>query len=1035
MKNFLEFYRELNKLQAAAVDAIEGPVLVLAGPGTGKTQLLSVRAGAIISKKNVAPEDILILTYTNAAAKAMKERLGRIIGPPGYDLEVGTFHSFANSIIQESEEAANYAGDKIQMDEVEQVKAIEYILDNVSGLDEIRPFRAPYTYLREILKKISDLKKDGVTADELHNYIKSNPDAKIYPDEKHLRRLVALATVYGIYEKLKEGKTAAAIFDERGRYDFDDMILYAKESLRLEAALRERYKERFKYVMVDEYQDTNGAQLELLFTFLDYDNPNLLCVGDDDQSIYRFQGASVGNFKLLKERFPKLTILSLKNNYRSSQELIEISNKVINLIPLEERMGEKALEPVREYSHKEIDFKEFTAPQEELIYIVDKIKELKDKIERSPDLTKDEKAHPFNNIAILVRKRNDILKVIDALLQAGIPYATDGKEDISGEKRVRQLLDILELAYASPGDPEASDLVLYKVLTADYLEIPLVDALKFIRYANDAKRAEEIACSKTLLEGFLTYFLSPKNDDIEFENRDKLIRAAHAIRELLNDAGASPVHSLLIRFIKNSGIFRFILREYDVNKILKTRELRALASFVNMVKSAGLARPGLRLDEFMSEMNMRKHHDLPIQGSLVTMTQDGVRILTAHGSKGAEFQVVMIPFCLQNKNWPMRRWPEMIPLPVDLFKAKEKIREKQSLKNLYAQDETRLFYVAMTRAKSNLIFTSSPTEDSISSYYLSGLDLKRELDQGIEEDLLVKSLELTDLKDPFIGTEAILKDMVSGLSLNPTRVNNYIFCRRKFLYNDILKLPGPKKKGLVFGNCVHKALEDLYRRYQKEEAFPRFEYFLEKFEKALKFQGVDKAMGRDCANKASGREMRKWFELISKDPVMPIGLERKLTVTLTDNIVFTGKYDKVEWADKTQKAVRILDYKTGKPDDHLRKLEDSDDLASDDCDGYLRQLVSYKLLFERAPVESKGRKVTAGVLVFIEPVSKDLNRLGYKKGSYVSKSIEISNDLVNELEQIIIDMWNNIKKLQFEKLPSRSEDKCAICDFENICWG
>ncbi|MBI5124395.1 MAG: UvrD-helicase domain-containing protein, partial [Candidatus Omnitrophica bacterium] len=249
MKNYSKFYNELNGQQKLAVDTIDGPLLVLAGPGTGKTQLLSVRAGSILNKAKVRPENILILTYTNSAAKAMKERLAKVIGIEGYDVEVGTFHSFANSIIQESGEGTSYVGDKIPMNDVERVKIIEYILDNTKGVDEIRPFRAPYTYLKEILSKISDLKKDGVTQDVFESYLKNKKSQYLYFEDKHIKRLRALATVYKKYEELKEGKDSG-IFDERGRYDFDDMILYATEALKKEKALKEEYQREYKYIMV-----------------------------------------------------------------------------------------------------------------------------------------------------------------------------------------------------------------------------------------------------------------------------------------------------------------------------------------------------------------------------------------------------------------------------------------------------------------------------------------------------------------------------------------------------------------------------------------------------------------------------------------------------------------------------------------------------------------------------------------------------------------------------------------------------------------
>jgi len=191
-------------------------------------------------------------------------------------------------------------------------------------------------------------------------------------------------------------------------------------------------------------------------------------------------------------------------------------------------------------------------------------------------------------------------------------------------------------------------------------------------------------------------------------------------------------------------------------------------------------------------------------------------------------------------------------------------------------------------------------------------------------------------------------------------------------------------------------------------------------------------MNKDCLNKMN--TLKGWFDAASQDAVMPIDLEKKLLVTVGDNIIFTGKYDKVEWEDKVKGTVRILDYKTGKPDDHIKNIDRCGDLASRDCDGYLRQLVAYKLLYEKDKKESKGRKVGSGVLVFIEPLAENIVRQGLVKGQYISKSIAISDDMVKELERIIKEVWGNIKELRFEKLEKRDEDTCAKCDFDTICW-
>ena len=253
----------LNEKQKLAAETLEGPVLVLAGPGTGKTELLSVRAANIIKSKKAKPENILILTYTNAAAKAMKERLVKILGPAAYNIETATFHSFANTVVLESDEAAEYIQERVQITDIEQIKLLEYILDNTEGIDKIRPFRAPYAFEREISQRITELKREGVSPAQFAEIIdKAEPDGA-YIEEKHIERLKALATVYKLYEEYKAGKNKA-LFDDRGRYDYDDMILFAVEAIRNEPELAKALRAQYTYIMVDEFQDTNGAQIDRL---------------------------------------------------------------------------------------------------------------------------------------------------------------------------------------------------------------------------------------------------------------------------------------------------------------------------------------------------------------------------------------------------------------------------------------------------------------------------------------------------------------------------------------------------------------------------------------------------------------------------------------------------------------------------------------------------------------------------------------------------------------------------------------------------
>ena len=664
----------LNDKQKLAAETLDGPVLVLAGPGTGKTELLSVRAANIIKAKKARPENILILTYTNAAAKAMKERLVKLLGADAYNIETSTFHSFANTVVLESEEAAEYIQERVQITDIEQIKLLEYILDNTDGIDKIRPFRAPYAFEREISQRIAELKREGVSPAQFAKIIdKTEPDGA-YIEEKHIERLKALAIVYKLYEEYKAGKNKA-LFDDRGRYDYDDMILFAVEAIRNEPELKSALQKQYTYIMVDEFQDTNGAQMDLLF---ELGGQNICCVGDDDQSIFRFQGASVANFRELKKRFPNLKEIPLEKNYRSTKEIISLAEKIINNLPVKERVHAKELAPETDFKKKTIEYDEFTTETEELLFIARRIKEIAKKEEV-----------PLDEVAVLVRQRDDILKIVDTFLRAGIPYATDGKEDIAGEKRVRQMLDVLYFAHTPDIEVEQKDAYLYRILTADYMRIPFNDVLRFIASVR-VKKYDQRKKGEAPTISMFSELVGTSQKGLHFTPANTSVGEVSlfetspifALSNLLYEAESRPVHAILMQFIKDAGVMKFILDKYDKNDLLRIRDLRALTSFVNMVKESDIARPGITLKEFIDELETRKAHGMSLQGELVTATQEGVRIYTAHGSKGLEFHTVFIPFCLEKKRWPKRPQGVSIPLPPEVYKSKEIPTDKDILKQL-----------------------------------------------------------------------------------------------------------------------------------------------------------------------------------------------------------------------------------------------------------------------------------------------------------------------------------------------------------------
>jgi len=225
----------------------------------------------------------------------------------------------------------------------------------------------------------------------------------------------------------------------------------------------------------------------------------------------------------------------------------------------------------------------------------------------------------------------------------------------------------------------------------------------------------------------------------------------------------------------------------------------------------------------------------------------------------------------------------------------------------------------------------------------------------------------------------------------------------------------------------------VYRYFVDKGRFPNFEFFKKAFERELNYQGVEKSIRLGCLRQLE--TLKDWFGRESKAPVRPIGLEKKLAIMLGDDLIFTGNYDKTELVNEKQKLIRVVDYKTGAPDDHIKGLaSETVDLSSDKCEEYLRQLISYKLLFDRDKKQNRGFKISRGVLVFIEPVKESVIKYGLRKGEFINKAVEITEDMVKELEGVIKDVWRGIQKMDFDKLPRRDKKKCGHCDFDGICW-
>ena len=340
-------YESLNLAQKAAVDAIEGPVMVIAGPGTGKTQILSARIGKILLDTDANPENILCLTYTDAGAVAMRKRLLRFIGPDAYKVNIHTFHSFCNDVIQDNLSLF----EKTKLDPISELESIEIFKQLIDGFPKNHPLKRyrgdVYFEINNLKNLFSNMKKEGWTAEYINNaidaYLKDIPTREEFIYQRAYKQFkkgdpkqTQIDLVTERMEKLKAAVNEFNRFKElmkkRNRYDFDDMIIWVLDAFKENKLLLAKYQEQFQYILVDEYQDTSGTQNHLVEMLISYwDHPNIFVVGDDDQSIYRFQGANIENMEKFADAYSKeIQTVILTENYRSTQPILDVAKSLID---------------------------------------------------------------------------------------------------------------------------------------------------------------------------------------------------------------------------------------------------------------------------------------------------------------------------------------------------------------------------------------------------------------------------------------------------------------------------------------------------------------------------------------------------------------------------------------------------------------------------------------------------------------------------------------------------------------------------------
>jgi DNA helicase-2/ATP-dependent DNA helicase PcrA len=1032
---FEEAYVRLNNEQKAAVDAINGPVFVVAGPGTGKTQVLALRIANILKLTDTTPESILALTFTEVGAREMRARLAKLIGSTtAWKIRIHTFHGFAQSLVTRfPDQFPRIIGAEIATDAERAEILEEAILNPEVKLKLLRPFGDPLWYHYEITKAISTMKRENVTPDALAERVREaekNFDAmpgKIHEKGKYegkmkgefetLQKKIAktkeLLVVYELYEKGLEAKK---------RYDFEDVILEVVRAFESEAANTDAFKrevqEGILYVLADEHQDANKSQNALLEHLTDYDaHPNLFIVGDEKQAIYRFQGADLDNVHYFRERFTGTQVIVLTQNYRSTQTILDSALSLIAASP-DERLSRLPLSSNTDtaaITPRPITVATASTPEAEADYLAEQIQMLLNGTAAVAQGTK----VSAQDIAILARRNKDVAYLTDALVRRGMPVAASGEErNALADPYVMALRRLLEAVN------EQRDERLSSVLTLPGFKISAADAWRIMNTA----RASYVSAFQVLA----------KDDLLE---QAMLIdkKAARTLYEKLLHLGSLASYErpavVAQEAFRDSGLLDSMLAVPT-----RERHFGAIRAFFNLLEEISKREHDALLPRALQLLTLYDERGIPLKGQEEeTLSAGKVKVMTAHKSKGREFRFVFVPR-LTESAWSTRNRPEHFHLPDILSGAIE------------LEDERRLLYVAMTRAKEHLTISYSLVRDDGRETAPSALveDIDATVASGLVELVSVGDVEdteegagareenplafLPDVGKPHsrkrasgatgeaLGQDSepsdddreTLRNAFLAQGLSPTALNNYLECPSKYFYVNLLRLPEPENKYMLFGTAIHAALKSYADRRTRGDDVPG-DYIVTEFNRVLTKSPLSVRDLEDLKEKGKRALLAWWRENQVSWPSMTeteIGVDAPFMLADGAQITVRGKLDRVD--PLSNGTVRVIDYKTGKPKSRNELMGKTAATEGEGGGNYFRQLVFYKMLLARTDIP---REMTEGMIEFVEPDDKD----NLKKEIF-----EITTEDVAELESEIQRVAAEIMSLSFWSAHC-TNDECPWC--------
>lgn len=1015
---FLKALKRLNINQRRAVDTIEGPVLVVAGPGTGKTQILAARIGNILHHSDAQPHNILCLTFTDAAVIAMRERLVQFIGPEAYNVHIHTFHSFCNKVIQENPE---YFGmrELQAISDLEQAELFKQLLDNLATEHPLKRFTGKVYYETSRMRDLfSTLKREGWSPEfiikKAHEYLEELPlreeyqykranakknikagDPKVNDINKEKAKIDLLIAALNEFENFQE------LMLQNERYDFDDMISWVVKAFEEHEELLRRYQEQYLYFLVDEFQDTNGSQnfiLEKLSGF--WDIPNLFVVGDDDQSIYRFQGASVSNiFEFYAKYKEDLQYVVLDENYRSSQKILDASASVIvnnnerlvNIIP----NLIKDLTAKGEYATIETDVKilSFDNILQEEAHLVDKITKLYEAGQRLSDY------------AIIYRNHRQVEDIVKVLTLKKIPLNVKERINILDLPFIKKVIKILQYIQVEQRRPGTGTYLLFEILHFDFFDVHHQDILKISYEARQQDRDTDIVWREIMSS-------KERMFQLHILSASAIYKLGENLSYWTKNVTDHTIQTLLEKIVTHGGILEYIMKSNN-----KTWLMQVLSSFFEFIKKEHAQNPSLTIKDLLSLIDRMTENNIKMPVDKVITSQDGIHFITGHSSKGLEFNHVYI-LGANADNWEAKRKSNRgYKLPDNLNRTD--IGDQ-------IEEERRLFFVAMTRAKKTLQigYANAKNEGKPidkSRFIAEIMEERNDEIQQVElpEEVIVdyKMNQMSGEGEPelhYIDHEMVDRALKT-FKISVTSLNKYIRCPISFYFENLLKVPSARSESSGFGSAIHYALENYFieMKQSEDQQFPGKDRMLELFEKGMeKYKSHFTDEQYDRRLEYGKMLFPKYLEKYESDWNKVTVLEYDVANAQVKGVPITGKLDKMEFFGND---IHVVDYKTGKPERAASKMKEPSEKEPNGGE-YWRQLVFYKILLDAD--KTKRYNMVSAELDFIQMnADHDFDK---QKLTIQLKDIDL-------VKKLIVDTHQKIHAHELEK--GCGEEYCQWCNF------